>query len=171
MSKRKNTEGFRGQSRGGSDFSDAAVFDGSAGSSFNSRTISASEERSSRSGATVVGCSTSGRGRLKRLISRPNINLVLPKTEVWGWKRLRRLLCLFDDLPDIAKSSAMPHRNFFTRKDSHEPIAEEARRLGGEARKMPPGVEQDRLLKKARQLEVGANVGKWLKSSGLQRPE
>lgn len=69
------------------------------------------------------------------------------------------------------RASAMPSRSFFSRKDPSELLAEEARKLRDEARKMPFGVEQDRLLKKARQLETEANLAKWAQSPGLQRPD
>lgn len=65
----------------------------------------------------------------------------------------------------------MPSRSFFSRKDPHELLAAEALKLREQARKMPFGVEQDRLLKKARQLETEANLVKWAQSPGLKRPD
>lgn len=65
----------------------------------------------------------------------------------------------------------MPSRSFFNRKDPHELLAAEALKLREQARTMPFGVEQDRLLKKARQLDTEANLAKWAQSSGLKRPD
>jgi hypothetical protein len=43
--------------------------------------------------------------------------------------------------------------------------------LREEAKSLPPGVERDRLLRKARQDEVALHVTEWLKSPGLRPPQ
>lgn len=50
-------------------------------------------------------------------------------------------------------------------------LEEQAKRLRGEARGTPPGIERDRLIRQARQAEVAAHISEWLSSAGLQPPE
>lgn len=49
-------------------------------------------------------------------------------------------------------------------------LALEAKQLREEAARLPPGVERDRLLKRARQDETALHVAEWLRSPGLQPP-
>jgi hypothetical protein len=49
-------------------------------------------------------------------------------------------------------------------------LSEEAERLRKEARGTPPGVERDRLIRKARLAETVSHMSEWLSSSGLQAP-
>ena len=51
-----------------------------------------------------------------------------------------------------------------------ERLGKEAIRLRGEAKVLPAGVERERLLKLARQAEVGAHMSEWLRSPGLRAP-
>lgn len=44
--------------------------------------------------------------------------------------------------------------------------AEEAKRLRKQAMGTPPGVERERLLRRARQAEMAAKLANWKKSSG-----
>lgn len=46
----------------------------------------------------------------------------------------------------------------------------QAERLRQEARGLPPGVERDRLIQRARQAEVAAHMSEWLSSPGLRPP-
>jgi hypothetical protein len=48
--------------------------------------------------------------------------------------------------------------------------SEEAERLRVEARTLPPGREQEEMLKKARQAETAAHIENWLRSPELQPP-
>jgi hypothetical protein len=48
-------------------------------------------------------------------------------------------------------------------------LSEDAERLRKEARGTPPGVERDRLIRKARFLET-ASMSQWFSSPGLQSP-
>jgi hypothetical protein len=49
-------------------------------------------------------------------------------------------------------------------------LSEEAVRLRKEARGAPPGVERDRLIRKARHAETGSRMSEWLSSPGLRSP-
>ena len=50
-------------------------------------------------------------------------------------------------------------------------LADEAKRLRDEAKKLPPGPEQAELLRKARENEMVAEVAGWITSPGLQPPK
>jgi hypothetical protein len=50
-------------------------------------------------------------------------------------------------------------------------LAAEAIRLRAEAKGTPPGVERERLLRRARQAETGSHISDWLRSPGLRPPE
>jgi hypothetical protein len=52
-----------------------------------------------------------------------------------------------------------------------ESLAEVARRLREEARGTPPGIERDKLIRRARQAETASKVNGWLTSPGLQPPK
>jgi hypothetical protein len=52
-----------------------------------------------------------------------------------------------------------------------ERLANEAKRLRDEAKKLPPGPEQAELLRKAREDEMVAEVAGWITSPGLQPPK
>ena len=54
------------------------------------------------------------------------------------------------------------------RLDKH--LTEEAARLRKEARGTPPGVERDRLIRRARLAETTSHMREWLSSSGLKAP-
>lgn len=49
-------------------------------------------------------------------------------------------------------------------------LADQARRLRKEAQGTPPGIERDRLIRKARQAETAAQMSAWIRSPGLQPP-
>ena len=49
-------------------------------------------------------------------------------------------------------------------------LSEDAERLRKEARGTPPGVERDRLIRRARFLETASHMSEWLSSPGLQPP-
>nr|WP_249129715.1 hypothetical protein [Bradyrhizobium japonicum] len=52
-----------------------------------------------------------------------------------------------------------------------ERLTEQALRLRDEARSLPPGIERERAIRKARQAETGAHISEWLNSPGLQSPK
>jgi hypothetical protein len=49
-------------------------------------------------------------------------------------------------------------------------LMQEAERLRKEARGTPPGIQRDRLIRRARQCETAANADKWIRSPGLVPP-
>jgi hypothetical protein len=49
-------------------------------------------------------------------------------------------------------------------------LSEEAERLRKVARGTPPGVERDRLVRRARLAETASQMSEWLSSKGLQPP-
>ncbi|WP_407169800.1 hypothetical protein [Bradyrhizobium sp. ORS 111] len=50
-------------------------------------------------------------------------------------------------------------------------LTEEAKSLREEAKTLPPGIEQERLLMKARQADTAAHISEWLSSPGLMPPQ
>jgi hypothetical protein len=52
-----------------------------------------------------------------------------------------------------------------------ERLAQQARRVREQARTMPPGIERESLLRKARQTETALQVNEWLASRGSQPPK
>ena len=49
-------------------------------------------------------------------------------------------------------------------------LDEHAKRLRNEAKGIPPGIEREELIRRARQAEVAAHIHDWLTSPGLQAP-
>jgi hypothetical protein len=52
-----------------------------------------------------------------------------------------------------------------------ERLAQEARRVREQAKTMPPGIERENLLRKARQTETALHINEWLISPGRQPPK
>ena len=50
-------------------------------------------------------------------------------------------------------------------------LAEQARKLGKQAKALPPGKERDGLMRRARQADIAANIKEWLTSPGLASPK
>jgi hypothetical protein len=50
-------------------------------------------------------------------------------------------------------------------------LAEKAKRLRKQAQGTPPGIERERLVRRARQLETASRMNEWLTSRGLQAPK
>jgi hypothetical protein len=50
-------------------------------------------------------------------------------------------------------------------------LAEFAKEVRDEAKKLPPGVEKDGMLHKARQADTAALLDNWVNSPGLQPPK
>jgi hypothetical protein len=46
-----------------------------------------------------------------------------------------------------------------------------AKQVRDEAKKLPPGVEKDGMLRKARQADTAAHLDNWVNSPGLQPPK
>ena len=64
----------------------------------------------------------------------------------------------------------MQRRRFTQTTSLEERLAEQAQRLRQEAKSLPPGIERERAIRKARQAETGAHISEWLNSPGLQPP-
>lgn len=65
----------------------------------------------------------------------------------------------------------MQGRRFSQKINSLEDrLAEEAAKLRKEAQGTPPGIERERLVRRARQAETGSHISEWLRSRGLQPP-
>ena len=52
-----------------------------------------------------------------------------------------------------------------------ERLAEQAQRLREEAKTLPPGIDRERTIRKARQVGTGSRISEWLRSPGLRAPE
>src|SRR6266498_3108327 len=50
-------------------------------------------------------------------------------------------------------------------------LADQAQRLREEAKGTPPGVDRERLLRRARQAEAAAHMEQWLTSPGVHAPK
>jgi hypothetical protein len=55
-------------------------------------------------------------------------------------------------------------------KSLYQRLNDEAQRLRKEARGTQPGIERERLIKKARRSETASNIDEWLSSPRLQAP-
>ena len=64
----------------------------------------------------------------------------------------------------------MTQRIFSAQRSTQEIFVDRVTPLRAEAQRMPPGVERDRLMKQARQIEAEANAQGWASSPGLQPP-
>lgn len=61
----------------------------------------------------------------------------------------------------------MPERDRLTQTNPpEERLAEEARRLRKQAQGTPPGIDRERLVRRARQAEAGSHIFEWLNSRG-----
>jgi hypothetical protein len=66
----------------------------------------------------------------------------------------------------------MPERRRFTQTTSLEGrLADEAKRLRKQAQGTPPGIERERLVRRARRAEEASHMTEWLTSRGLQAPK
>jgi predicted trehalose synthase len=62
-------------------------------------------------------------------------------------------------------------RRFKQTESLEQRLTEEAAKLRKEAQGTPPGVERERLIKRARQAETASHLSEWLTSPGLQPPK
>lgn len=65
----------------------------------------------------------------------------------------------------------MQRRHFKQTVPLEDRLADEAKRLREKARSLPPGIERERAIRKARQVETGSQMSEWLRSPGLQAPK
>ncbi|QQO20621.1 hypothetical protein JJB98_12215 [Bradyrhizobium diazoefficiens] len=65
----------------------------------------------------------------------------------------------------------MQRRRFKQTTKLDQRLEEQARRLREEARGITPGIERERLIRRARQAEVASHLSEWLSSPGLRQPK
>jgi hypothetical protein len=65
----------------------------------------------------------------------------------------------------------MERRRIKHKLSFEERLANQARQLREQAKTLPPGVEREELLRKARQTETASHMNEWLSSPGLQPPK
>jgi hypothetical protein len=69
------------------------------------------------------------------------------------------------------KERAMQERRRLQQIDPlDQRLSEAAQQLRKEARGTPPGVERDRLIRRARVAETASHINEWLSSPGLKAP-
>jgi hypothetical protein len=64
----------------------------------------------------------------------------------------------------------MPQRLYKHVKPLDLRLTDESRRLRKEARGTPPGIERERLLRRARQSETAAQMQEWFRAPGHKSP-
>ncbi|SHN80597.1 hypothetical protein SAMN05444170_4435 [Bradyrhizobium erythrophlei] len=64
----------------------------------------------------------------------------------------------------------MQRRRFKQITSLEQRLSEEAKRLREQAKKLPPSSDRERLLRKAREDEMAAQMTGWIASPGLQPP-
>ncbi|MBH5401969.1 hypothetical protein HZZ13_29870 [Bradyrhizobium sp. CNPSo 4010] len=62
-------------------------------------------------------------------------------------------------------------RRFKQQLTLQDRLSASAKQVREQASKLPPGVERDALLRKARQADVANHLNDWVKSPGLQPPK
>jgi hypothetical protein len=65
----------------------------------------------------------------------------------------------------------LPAASFKQTKSLHDRLRIFADDVRARAAKLPPGVERDALLKKARQADTASHLDEWVNSTGLQLPK
>ena len=73
--------------------------------------------------------------------------------------------------PNLKMEQPMQRRHIQQTTTLEHRLLEEAGRLRKEARGTPPGIERERLIRRARQAETAAHMQEWLTSPGLQPPK
>jgi hypothetical protein len=73
-------------------------------------------------------------------------------------------------LPLKERSRTVQRRRFKQTAPLEQRLTEEAQRLRKEARGTPPGIERERLIRRARQAETAVHIQEWLTSPGLRAP-
>ena len=64
----------------------------------------------------------------------------------------------------------MQRRRFKQTTSLDQRLIAEAQRLRKEAKSIPPGIERERLIRRARQAETALHLTEWLMSPGLRAP-
>ena len=64
----------------------------------------------------------------------------------------------------------MQRRRLMQTAPLEQRLEEQAKRLRQEARGTPPGVEREKLIRRARQAETASHINQWISSKGLKAP-
>ena len=64
----------------------------------------------------------------------------------------------------------MQRRRFTQTAPLGQRLEEQAKRLRHEAKGTPPGIERERLIRRARQAETASHINQWISSKGLKPP-
>jgi hypothetical protein len=64
----------------------------------------------------------------------------------------------------------MKRRHFKQTTTLDQRLTQEAKRLRQEAKGIPPGIEREMLIRRARQAETAVHIQEWLASPGLKSP-
>jgi hypothetical protein len=64
----------------------------------------------------------------------------------------------------------MQRRRFTQTAPLGQRLEEQAKRLRQEAKGTPPGIEREKLIRRARQAETGSQIDQWVSSKGLKAP-
>ena len=80
--------------------------------------------------------------------------------------RGRRATTQTQRLGPVRRGCVMQRRRFKQTLALEERLAEEGERLREQAKKLPPGLERETLLRKARQAETGSHISEWPRSPG-----
>ena len=65
----------------------------------------------------------------------------------------------------------MQRQRFKHTSSFEERLADQAQRFREQAKTLPPGIERDELMRKARQAEAASHLSQWVSSPGLRPPE
>jgi len=71
----------------------------------------------------------------------------------------------------VGEDGVMERRRIKHETSFEERLAEQARSLREQAKTMPPGIEREGLIRRARQAETASHMNDWLSSPGLASPK
>ena len=71
----------------------------------------------------------------------------------------------------MGEDGVMERRRIKHETSFEERLAEQARSLREQAKTMPPGIEREGLIRRARQAETASHMNDWLSSPGLASPK
>ena len=71
----------------------------------------------------------------------------------------------------MGEDGVMERRRIKHETSFEERMAEQARSLREQAKTMPPGIEREGLIRRARQAETASHMNDWLSSPGLASPK
>jgi hypothetical protein len=62
-------------------------------------------------------------------------------------------------------------RRFKQNQTLEQRLSEKAQKLRKQAQDTPPGIDRERLIRLARQVETASHISEWLRSPGLRSPK